>query len=396
MADPDDWLDPDFRGPLPTPCEGGRCPPRINNRPELLQSQAQQLAALANRRIRFAHMGIGRQIYEIQQRAKAAAGLGAEFLSRTELELLRRAEVNRQMLALHALDYDTDKATQAELRRRQLAANERARREQEKAQAKSSKAAVARDLRARAALHVPGGSVAADALLEATVLLVEPKWRSAVERQRTGRATNRTGSAAAPRPVRATSRTNRTGAAATRAAPVPAAVDATNPAARKRAVTAASAKGLGHTGSNPVKGVVSEKLSGSGNTRAGSRTVSSSRTTSRSLPTQSPVSVRFGFGTPPADILQALLPVRRLARAQARAPTRAPASAREVAALSAPGLTAINSPLLASGSSRCDCPPKSPKKPKADRCTNPVVSTKRKGDLIITTRRQTCPPSKPK
>lgn len=63
------------------------------------------------------------------------------------------------------------------------------------------------------------------------------------------------------------------------------------------------------------------------------------------------------------------------------------------------GLTALEGEGVASAASsdpKCRCPKPEKKKKSGPRCTNPIVSRKKDGDLLTTVRKLQCPPSKPK
>lgn len=189
--------------------------------------------------------------------------------------------------------------------------------------------------------------------------------------------------AAATRAFQPTALPGRTGAAATRA-PASVAAAAGLPVARPQTAQ----PGRPATVAAPVA------------QRATTSASAPTRTPTRSTPTRSNISVNWD----PWSMLQAALapPVRRVsafvgrARVAARsafAPLSRPpqSSGTSSAALTPANLSAVGFAATAGSGSDCKCPPKPRRAPT---CRNPVVSKRRRGDLITITRRITCPQSK--
>lgn len=214
--------------------------------------------------------------------------------------------------------------------------------------------------------------------------------------------TNRTG-AAATRPAdrTGTARPNRTGARATRPAP----------AADAIAATSANRAGLPRASQRPTTAIAVEIARAQLPTPAPQARPQASPAPARRLAPA--VSVRTN---PWAMLQSALAPSQAIARLMA--PARALArvilprqGARLVNALpttmtrlGAPpttslGLTPLNSPMLGlqpTPQEELDPCERKRKKESKQRCSNPVVRRERRGNLIITTRRITCPQSSSK
>lgn len=198
-----------------------------------------------------------------------------------------------------------------------------------------------------------------------------------------GRATNRTGAAAAAvfHPV-GTSRTNRRGALAQ---PIPgtAPVIPGKPAHKSGATAAARSAGKLSTGRNPLA------------TRGTSSQTASRAPSRAALPAPARVSWRVqNLGD---MLLQSLLP-RSAPRAAARGVSLVQPTPQAVPQPTP--LTAVNSGMIgfvppSTPTDRCNCEPQR-KKRKSSSCRNPVVSRTTHGDIRTTKVRLVCPPSKQK
>lgn len=190
--------------------------------------------------------------------------------------------------------------------------------------------------------------------------------------------------AAATRPINTVgaSRTNRTGAGAY-ASPSAAAAGTSAPVPRSPAAN------------QPAATTPRNALSAPARTDGVSKQLSESKTTTTSrTSTRSPFNVRVNWD-PLQMLMNTLAPVRNYFTQAAPTIRRAaPVSSRPVSSSSLTpsqaSMVSFSSPGAPSG--RCDCPPK--RKPTRSTCRNPVVSKKRKGDLVTTVRRIECPPSR--
>lgn len=314
-----------------------------------------------------------------------------QYQTGAQAQFIRQETINRQLDQLYALDA-------------QLATTAERKRGQEKAAAQAAKLDAEHR---RIASSRTGGSPTADLLsiigTEVVLDIAERKRRS--ERNQRILSVGRRG-AAATRPLQSTAAglTNRTGAKSTRAVPstVPSTVAAPVPVdPGTAAASSPAAEGLGDTGSNPLTTPSeSEESQAARDAMGSSRSLPRASATARAPSALGQFFANLFTPTPQPQGMRLSAPrVRALPRARSGVTgvrsTPAPATLLAVPGQQ-PALTALNTQGVASAQNDCRCPSPERKKPKKERCTNPVISRSEKDGILTTKRKLQCPPSKPK
>lgn len=395
-------LDPLFRGPPPGQEPGDYGPARsrymtpfdIYARQE--SDRLDQLAA-ARYRQRTGPYAYGRNLYELAQRErnKPPGTSYSDYLTRTDAELIRRAEVAAQNDAI-------DNALRDSIREAERLRNEEIKAQTRAAQARVRELAQAsRTLRA-ASLPVVAGAGNQLVSIYADIWL---RQRAIRERRKRILAVGRRG-AAATRPLSTTAIPGRTGAKSTRAIePVraPSTTSSSTPNAGKSGSGSkpnGTASGTAAQLPTPSTPVIGESEASKEARRVMSETPTLPTRTKQQAASASTTLPRVRLSVRLSELIPVQIPgIRNLLAPRAVPRARARAGARAdlpTLAQMPQSLTALESQGVGSSPPGCKCP--KPEKPKRKQfaCSNPIISRSVKDGIITIKRKLLCQPSKPK